>query len=174
MRTAAKLLVTLALILSIMLCAAAIPAPANNGAQAFAKLKELAGKWELQASGAVKGSSTIDVTSNGSAVMERFMVSNGDKREEMTTMFYLDGDQVKLTHYCAAGNQPTMVGTYSPETNTLTFDFVGATNLKGPSDGHMHHAVVKFVDKDHYRETWTFRKDQKDALTEELTYVRAR
>jgi len=34
----------------------------------------------------------------------------GGKPVEMTTLYYLDGDQVKLTHYCMAGNQPTMRG----------------------------------------------------------------
>lgn len=163
-------------VLTLTLAALATPVRAGtgDGAQAFARLKELAGKWELQGSSQMKGSSTIEVTSNGSVVMEHFVVTGGDRSQEMITMFYLDGDQVKLTHYCAAGNQPTMAGTYSPETNTLTFHFLSATNLKSPDDGHMQHAVVKFVDKDHYRETWTFQKDQKDALTEELTYVRAK
>ena len=171
-----KALVKMFGVLTLTLAATAmsVRAGTGDGAQAFARLKELAGKWELQSNGQVKGLSTIEVTSNGSVVMEHFVVSGGDHPEEMITMFYLDGDQVKLTHYCAAGNQPTMTGTYSPGTNTLTFHFASATNLKSPDDGHMHHAVVKFVDKDHYRETWTFQKDQKDALTEELTYVRAK
>ena len=37
--------------------------------------------------------------------------------------------------------------------------------------GHMHDAVFPFIDKDHYRTTRTFRKDQKDAGTEEMTFV---
>jgi len=48
----------------------------------------------------------------------------------MTTLYYLDSDQVKLTHYCMAGNQPTMRGTYAPETKTITFDLVSISNLK--------------------------------------------
>lgn len=170
MRNVLKVFAVLALTMSVL--AMATRSGTGNAAQAFAKLKELAGKWELQSNGPMKGSSTIEVTSNGSAVMEHFSVTRGDRTEEMVTIFYLDGDQLKLTHYCAAGNQPTMTGMYSPETNTLTFDFVSATNLKSSNDGHMHHAALKFVDKDHYRETWTFQKDQKDALTEELTYIR--
>ena len=30
-------------------------------------------------------------------------------KEDMISMFNLDGDRVVLTHYCAAGNQPRMV-----------------------------------------------------------------
>lgn len=168
----------LAKILGVLVLGMGMTAVTTNagtgGPEAFEKLKSLAGTWEMQGSGPMKGTSTIEVTSGGSAVIERFVVMNGDKREEMITMFYLDGDQLKLTHYCAAGNQPTMVGTYVPETNMLTFGFVTATNLKSPNDGHMHHAVYKFRDKDHFQSAWTFRKDQKDAFAEEATYVRVR
>jgi hypothetical protein len=32
--------------------------------------------------------------------------------------------------------------------------------------------VYTFIDNDHFQTTWTFRKDQKDAFTEAVTYVR--
>ena len=79
---------------------------------------------------------------------------------------------MKLTHYCMAGNQPTMRGSYAPETKTITFDLVSISNLKAPGDGHMHHAVYTFIDSDHFKATWTFQKEQKDAFTEDVTYVR--
>jgi hypothetical protein len=101
------------------------------------------------------------------------MVENG-KPVEMTTLYYVDGDQVKLTHYCMAGNQPTMKGSYAPEAKTLTFDLVSISNLRSADDGHMHHAVYTFIDNDHFKTTWTFRKDQKDAFTEDVTYVRTK
>jgi serine/threonine protein kinase len=105
-------------------------------------------------------------------VVERSSMIQDGTPVEMITMYYLDGDQVKMTHYCEARNQPTMRGTYVPETKTLTFDFVGATNMKSPDDGHMHHAIYTFVDNDHVRQVWTFRKNQKDAFTEDTTFVR--
>ncbi len=104
--------------------------------------------------------------------MEKFHMVDDGKPVEMITLYYLDGDQIKLTHYCEAKNQPTMAGTYDPATKTIKFDFVSATNLKNPNDGHMHHAVYTFIDGDHFKTTWTFRKDQKDAFTEDVTYVR--
>jgi hypothetical protein len=114
------------------------------------------------------------LTSGGTAVIERARVMDAGKTVEMITLYYLDGDQLKLTHYCMAGNQPTMHATYMPDTKTLTFDFDSATNLKSPNDGHMHHAVYTFIDSDHFKTTWTFRKDQKDAFTEDVTYVRSK
>jgi hypothetical protein len=114
----------------------------------------------------------IDLTSGGTALLEKFHMVEQGKPVEMITMYYLDGGQLKLTHYCMTGNQPTMRGSYAPETKTLTFDFENATNLKSPNDGHMHHAVYTFLDADHFKTTWTFQKDQKDAFTEDVVYVR--
>jgi hypothetical protein len=44
--------------------------------------------------------------------------------------------------------------------------------LKTANDGHMHHAVYKFIDNDHFQTTWTFQKDQKDAFSEDVIYIR--
>jgi hypothetical protein len=94
------------------------------------------------------------------------------KPVDIITLYYWDGDRIKLTHYCMSGNQPTMRGTYSPETKTLKFDLESITNLKSADSGHMHHATYTFIDSDHFKTTWTLRKDQKDAFTEDVTYVR--
>jgi hypothetical protein len=147
-------------------------AAAGGGADAFAQLKTLVGHWEEQKASENKPSLDIELTAGGSTLLEKFHMVDQGKPVEMITMYYLDGGQVKLTHYCMAGNQPTMRGTYAPDTKTLTFDFENATNLKSPNDGHMHHAVYKFIDNDHFQTTWTFQKDQKDAFTEEVIYVR--
>jgi hypothetical protein len=56
----------------------------------------------------------------------------------------------------------------------VKFDFVSATNLKSPNDGHMHNVVYTFIDNDHFKTSWTFEKDQKDAFTEDVTYVRVK
>lgn len=101
------------------------------------------------------------------------MVESG-KPMEMTTVYYLDGDQVKLTPYCMAGNHPTMRGTYAPETMTLSFDLMSISNLKSADDGHRYHAVYTFIDNDHFKTTGTFRKEQKDAFPEDVTYVRTK
>ena len=147
---------------------------ANNGGAAFEQLKSLVGHWEAQPAGDMKATMDIELTSAGSAVLERFHMIQEGKPVEITTLYYVDSDQVKMTHYCEAGNQPTMRGTYAPESKTMTFDFISATNMKSPNDGHMHHAVYTFVDKDHLNTKWTFLKDQKEAFTEDVTYVRTK
>ncbi len=165
--------IMMALVLTAGMMAAASYSATNSSAEAFEKLKLLAGHWEGDR-GEMKATLDITPTAGGSAVMERFHMEEQGKSEEMLTTYYLDGDQLKLTHYCMAGNQPTLRGTYSPETKTITFDFVSATNLKSPNDGHMHRAVYTFVDNDHLKMAWTFRKDQKDTFTEDFTYVRGK
>jgi hypothetical protein len=146
----------------------------GNGTAAFEQLKSLTGHWETEKTNKDKATLDLELTSGGTAVIEKFHVTEQGKAVEMITLYYLDGEQLKLTHYCMAGNQPTMRGNYAPDTKTLTFEFEGATNLKSPNDGHMHHAVYTFIDNDHFKTTWTFRKDQKDAFTEDVTYVRAK
>ena len=172
MKELAKILWVLVLAVGIMpLRANAGP---SGGPEAFEKLKSLVVHWETDKTNMNKSSLDLEVTSGGTAVLEKFHMVEDGKPVEMTTLYYLDGDQLKMTHYCMAGNQPTMHGTYAPDTKTLTFDFEGATNLKGPNDGHMHHAVYTFIDNDHFKTAWTFQKDQKDAFTEDVTYVRTK
>lgn len=171
MRRMTKIFVALAL--TAGMTAAASYSATNSSAEAFEKLKSLAGHWEAT-KGEMKATMDITLTAGGSAVMERFHMEEQGKSEDMLTTYYLDGDQLKLTHYCMAGNQPTLQGTYSPEAKTITFDFVSATNLKSPNDGHMHHAVYTFVDKDHLKTVWTYQKDQKDIMSEDVTYIRGK
>ena len=147
---------------------------APNGSAAFEQLKSLVGHWQEAKATDSQASMDIELTAKGSAILERFRMIDGGKPVEMTTLYYLDGDQLKMTHYCMAGNQPTMRATYAPESKTITFDFVSASNLKSPNDGHMHHAVYTFLDNDHFQTRWTFQKDGKDAFTEDVTYVRAK
>ena len=171
-RTGTKVLTA---VTAVVFAFATTPAKAGgSGSAAFEQLKSLAGHWEVQPAGDSKATLDLELTSGGTAVIERLHMTEQGKPVEMITLYYLDGEQLKLTHYCMAGNQPTMRGIYAPDTKTLTFEFEGATNLKSPNDGHMHHAVYTFIDNDHFKTAWTFRKDQKDAFTEDVTYVRAK
>jgi hypothetical protein len=156
------------------MCGAQRASAAGGGAAAFEQLKSLVGQWKTQSTNMQDATLDLELTSGGTAVIERVHMINEGKPVEMTTLYYLDGDQLKLTHYCMAGNQPTLHATYAPETKTLTFDFESATNLKSPNDGHMHHAVYTFLDNDHFKTTWTFHKDQKPAFTEDAIYVRVK
>ncbi len=81
------------------------------------------------------------VTSNGSALMSEIK-----GKEDMISMFNLDGDRVMMTHYCSAGNQPRMVASASPDGKTFTFAFLDVTNLATPDAGHMNRLVISMPD----------------------------
>jgi putative NIF3 family GTP cyclohydrolase 1 type 2 len=94
------------------------------------------------------------VTAGGTALLSEI---EGHGGEDMISMFHLDGpDRLLLTHYCGAGNQPRMQATASSDGKTFVFDFVDATNLVHPEDGHMKRMVISMVDSDHHTEEWIF------------------
>jgi hypothetical protein len=147
-------------------------AAGNGGMAAFEQMKALVGDWQTDSSATGKATLHVELTSGGTALLEKFSMVEDGKPVEMITLYYMDGDQLKLTHYCMAGNQPTMTGSYDAATKTIKFDFLSVSNLKTPDTGYMHHALYTFVDKDHFQTKWTFRKDQKDSFSEDATYVR--
>jgi len=149
-------------------------ASSSGGAAAFEQMKALVGDWTTDTAANGKATLNLELTSGATAVLEKFRMDDNGKQVEMITLYYLDGDQLKLTHYCMAGNQPTMAGTYDAAAKTIKFAFVSVSNLKSPDAGHMHHALYTFIDKDHFKTNWTFRKDQKDSFTEDATYVRVK
>jgi hypothetical protein len=130
----------------------------SDAQKSFAQLKSLTGSWQGKNSqdGPVKIS--YRPTAGGSALLSE-IDGNG---EDMITMFHLDGKRLLMTHYCAAGNQPRMVATVSPDGKTVTFNFLDATNLDSPQSGHMHHVVFTMVDANHHNEEWDFLKDGKE------------
>ncbi len=167
-----KLLIAATMVMAIFGATQAVAG--NSGVAAFEQLKALVGHWQADKSNTNQATLDLQLTSGGTAVIEKAQMVEQGKTVEMITLYYLDGDQLKLSHYCMAGNQPTMSATYDASTKTMKFDFVSATNLKSPNDGHMHNAVYTFVDSDHFKASWTFQKDQKNAFTEEVAYVRVK
>src|SRR5260370_22692070 len=147
MKNAARILIAVAL--RAGLAGSRQVAAAGGSAEAFAQLKTLVGHWEEQKASEHKATLDIELTSGGTTLLEKFRMVEQGKPVEMITMYYVDGGQIKLTHYCMAGNQPTMRGTYAPETRTITFDFENPTNLNTPHDRHIHHAVYTLIPNAH-------------------------
>jgi len=112
-----------------------------DGKGAFAKMKDLAGKWTNKAEGQTV---IYRVMSKGKSVME-ILYAGTD--HEMVTMYYLDGDDLMATHYCAQGNQPRLkLDTKASRASKLVFDFAGGTNLDPAKDTHMHAQRFTLVD----------------------------
>jgi len=151
------------LILALTLSAAA----QSSAEKSFDALKTLAGTWvgPVTTDPAVPGMgtgtrtrATLRVTSKGNALVHELQEVgkplDPTKYDHPVTMFYLDKDQLMLTHYCDSGNRPRMVAKTSANGKTVEFDFVdvaGSTQY-----GHMYHAVFTINDANHHSEDWTY------------------
>jgi hypothetical protein len=134
----------------------------EQSAQGFEAMRSLAGQWSGTAvSGEESWPVTVTyrITSAGSAVLED-MYAGSD--QEMISLYHMDGARLRMTHYCTAGNQPSMVlasSSGAPEP-TLYFEFDRGTNMAW-SDGHMQSVRFSFVGPDHLIATWAYFEDGK-------------
>ena len=147
-----------ALVLAAALSVAALsPAESQTKSaaqQGFERLKSLDGSWiDVDGIFGTKGAVavTYKVTSGGHSVIETFPTGTP---HEMVTVYHLEGNDLVLTHYCTAGNQPRMKREPSTNAKDLTFRCVGGTNMT-ESDSHMHSARLVLVDQDHLKGTWS-------------------
>ena len=131
---------------------APIVAGEGEASAAFEKMKTLAGDWNGAPEGEMKAHHAIQVSANGSVVMETM---NPGTSHEMINMYHLDGEELVLTHYCAEGNQPTMQLDREASTPTmLVFEFTGGTNLDPAVDSHIHRARITWDGTDRIESKW--------------------
>jgi hypothetical protein len=156
--------------LGSVLAAQETHSPARSTA-AFDQLKSLAGEWQGKTTSGGTTKVSYKVVSNGSVVMEQLMPS---KEPEMITMYSMDGDRLVVTHYCSAGNQPTMqTAPLSGATGKYDFTFVRASGMKSPDEGHMVALSLSIQDKDHITQNWTFQENGK-SMSEAFSYTRVK
>ena len=135
--------------LSLILAAAPAAAP-TPAAAALEKLRSLAGEWSgtYEWSGAQTGGGTMDVrysvTGRGSAVLET-LIQEGEPT--MTSIYHLDGADLRMTHYCGARNQPRLTADKIDE-NAARFAFVDVTNVGPKNKGYVQGAEIRIVDAD--------------------------
>jgi len=160
---------------ALLLAATLLPAPPTvvPPAAAFERLKELAGSWTGTGADGTTARYTYEVVAGGSALLERCEMPHDGVPVTMLTLFTLDGSRLLLTHYCMAGNQPRMQA-QEMMGDTLEFEFLDATGLDTPDEGHMHRATFHFDGPDRFTTQWTFRAGDKDVFTESETCTRDR
>jgi len=131
----------------------------SEAQKSFDAMKTLAGNWEGHVFVAehpemnnMSGNVSFRVTSMGHALVHE--MSGEGRPDHPVTMFYLDGNDLTLIHYCDAGNRPRMVARTSKDEKTVEFDFVDLSG--GNNYGHMHHAVFTLIDANHHTEDWTY------------------
>jgi hypothetical protein len=124
----------------------------GRGATAFGQLKSLAGDWEgtYEWTGIGAGGSmtaTYSLSGNGSAVVETLTM---DGVPSMTSVYHLDGTDLRMTHFCAAQNQPRLQAhRIDPADGAIDFAFVDATNLRSADAAHVHGLEMRFIDPGH-------------------------
>jgi hypothetical protein len=140
--------------------------PGVDAKTAFARIKTLAGTWKSKTSmeaaadhAKEKGtdhngedSITYKLTGAGSALVETQFPGQG---HEMVSVYHLDGDDLRMTHYCAAGNQPRVkLDRVNSKPNELIFVFDGGTNLDAQKDRHIHGVTITFHDDGKVTSAW--------------------
>lgn len=146
--------------------------PAVDARQVFARLAALDGRWEGRSTKGWENVLENASIAKGSAILSTSTFKDAD-HEAMATLFYLDGERLLLTHYCEAGNQPTLVASSAtPDAGSVTFTFLRGSGMKSREDGHMDKVVVRFVDEAHFSSQWTWYQDGKERWLEEITYRR--
>jgi hypothetical protein len=137
----------------VRLAGAGDGAGAKEGVEAkaaFARLKTLKGSWTARIEGHHKAGKneehkekvTFGLTGAGSAVVETQFPGTG---HEMTSIYHLDGEDLRMTHYCAMGNQPRVkLDRAHSRPDHLVFVFDGGTNLDAQKDMHIHGLTMNF------------------------------
>jgi hypothetical protein len=151
--------------------------PGVDAKTAFARIKTLAGNWKSQASmepnvehSKEKGedhngeaSVTYKVTGAGSAFVETQFPGSS---HEMVSVYHMDGDDLRMTHYCAAGNQPRVkLDRANSKPDELIFVFDGGTNFDPQKDHHIHGVKITFHEDGKVTSAWESYMGGKKAAT---------
>jgi hypothetical protein len=108
------------------------------GARMFDRMRSLVGTWEgtFEWTGSRTGSGKLLViyhlTGNGSALVEDLIMGEAPSKDDapsMTTVYHLDGSDLRMTHFCGAMNQPRLKAGHIDEASaTASFSLVDVTN----------------------------------------------
>jgi hypothetical protein len=109
---------------------------------AFEAFKNLKGRWAIQSGGkTITTVMTYDVGSKDSIVTEQF--------GKELSVIYRDGQDLRMTHFCNAGNQPRLKLKQSRSPGLFEFEVFDITNLKSPNEPHVQKIVYRVVDAKH-------------------------
>jgi len=133
---------------------------------AFARIKTLVGTWKGQITDEHKADKTKEhedrhsgeptviykLTGAGSALVETQFPGEA---HEMVSVYHLDGDDLRMTHYCAAQNQPHVkLDRVHSTPDHLIFVFDGGTNFDPQKDMHIHGLQITFHEDGKVTSAW--------------------
>jgi hypothetical protein len=121
---------------------------------AFEKMKTLEGEWTVEApEGTPPRKINYKVVGAGSALVEELFPGTD---HAMVSVYYVVDNNLRLTHYCAAKNQPQLKLDRAASTpEQLVFAFDGGTNFDPAKDAHMHEGKIAFKDGGKVESAWT-------------------
>jgi len=161
-------------VLSIALsCAAtvsAFSAEQPDSSKALGQIKALIGNWSgtFQWTGGRHDSGSMNatyyLTGNGSAVVENLA---NESTPVMTSVYHLDGRDLRMTHFCGAQNQPRLKARrIDLDHGAIDFEFVDATNLRSPDAPHVHGLEIRLIDANHLNLTFLFQSGSVESREE--------
>lgn len=121
----------------------------------------LAGEWmATDEKGEKHLALRIHLTSNKTIVHE---VMFPGTEHEMTNVYCMDGPDLIMTHYCAAGNQPRLRATAAGSSaGEINFECDAVTNMRAKDEGYMGSMKLVIKDADHIEQWWAHVKEGKD------------
>jgi len=139
--------------------------------EAFARLKALDGTWKGKSAEIPELTVTYHVTGGGTTVQETLFPGTP---HEMITMYTLDGGELVATHYCAAGNQPSLRYNAAKSVgDKLIFDFVALRGAKNTP--YMHDAEFTLTGTDVLETKWNgMNADGKEGAHHHFNLTRAK
>lgn len=142
--------------------------PASAGEEAspaWGKLTSVVGTWFRPDATSPEGKLfriSYKLISGDTTLVETFGNPAGRTTQ---TVFHLDGPYLMATHYCAQGNQPRLRVSGATTGDSLTFEYLDATNLKSPEASHLVRLKVEFVDQTHIRRTEVYRANGQEEVS---------
>jgi hypothetical protein len=152
---------------------ASVQEPGLDAAAAFARMKTLAGTHQAAATdGEDRTQVTYEVSSGGHALLEKL---NDGAPEEMVSVYFLEGRDLAMVHYCAIGNRPHLrLDRVSSTIDDLRFEWDDtATDIDPRKDGHIHAARFRFKDWNTCEAEWTFCQEGREAHRWSIQFSRA-
>ena len=147
-----------------------LSAEESEGSKALAQIKALTGNWSgtFKWTGGRHDSGSMNasyyVTGNGSAVVENLL---NESTPVMTSVYHLDGRDLRMTHFCGAQNQPRLkarrIDLYD---GAIDFEFVDATNLQSPDAPHVHGLEIRLIDPNHLTLAFLFQSGSVESREE--------
>jgi len=147
-----------------------MPPPVQNAA--FEKMKTLVGDWVYVRPNGTRLLNTFRIFGEGSALLH---LEKPEGRQEVITIFYPVGAELRGDHYCFMKNQPRYVAIPSSDPDVITFELRDITNLSAsPDEAHMHSTTWQFIDADHLTQEWHVFRNGKEARVNRLEFTRVK